>query len=198
MQASRTLANGSSAVEGAKLEWPLRRVVVNLAPANVRKEGPGLDLPLVMSVLAATRQIPHDRLRALAFAGEVSLKGELLSTPGILSVAIAAARAGLEGIVVPSANAVEAAQVEGLSVIGARPLRRGGFLRGTWSAPEVAEAADDAPAAANVDLSECVVRPGARGWRWRPPGTQPVMVGSPGRETSSRGGCRRSCPSCRG
>src|SRR5688572_22412727 len=66
------------AVEGATLEWPLRRVVVNLAPANVRKEGPGLDLPLVMSVLAATRQIPHDRLRRVAFAGEVSLKGELL------------------------------------------------------------------------------------------------------------------------
>ena len=83
------------AVEGAKLEWPLRRVVVNLAPANVRKEGPGLDLPLVMSVLAATRQIPSDRLRAFAFAGEVSLKGELLTTPGILTVAIAAARAGL-------------------------------------------------------------------------------------------------------
>jgi magnesium chelatase family protein len=143
------------AVEGAKLEWPLRRVVVNLAPANVRKEGPGLDLPLVMSVLAATRQIPHDRLRALAFAGEVSLKGELLSTPGILSVAIAAARAGLEGIVVPSANAVEAAQVEGLRVIGAQTLSDAvGFLRGTWSGPEVAEAADDAPAAATVDLSE--------------------------------------------
>jgi magnesium chelatase family protein len=143
------------AVEGAKLEWPLRRVVVNLAPANVRKEGPGLDLPLVMSVLAATRQIPHDRLRALAFAGEVSLKGELLSTPGILSVAIAAARAGLEGIVVPSANAVEAAQVEGLRVIGAQTLSDAvGFLRGTWSAPEVADAADDAPAAATVDLSE--------------------------------------------
>jgi magnesium chelatase family protein len=143
------------AVEGAKLEWPLRRVVVNLAPANVRKEGPGLDLPLVMSVLAATRQIPHDRLHGLAFAGEVSLKGELLSTPGILTVAIAAARAGLDGIVVPSANAVEAAQVEGLSVIGARSLSDAvGFLRGTWSAPEVADAIDDAPAAATIDLSE--------------------------------------------
>ncbi|MCD6021575.1 MAG: magnesium chelatase [Actinomycetia bacterium] len=143
------------AVEGAKLEWPLRRVVVNLAPANVRKEGPGLDLPLVMSVLAATHQIPHDRLRGLAFAGEISLRGELLSTPGILSVAIAAARAGLDGIVVPSANAVEAAQVEGLRVIGAQTLSDAvGFLRGTWSAPEVAEAAVDTPAAATVDLSE--------------------------------------------
>ncbi|MDQ4109443.1 MAG: magnesium chelatase, partial [Actinomycetota bacterium] len=122
------------AVEGAKLEWPLRRVVVNLAPANVRKEGPGLDLPLVMSVLAATRQIPSDRLRAFAFSGEVSLKGELLTTPGILTVAIAAARAGLEGVVVPAANAVEAAQVEGLHVIGTETLSDVvGFLRGAWS-----------------------------------------------------------------
>ncbi|HEX5936376.1 MAG TPA: YifB family Mg chelatase-like AAA ATPase [Actinomycetota bacterium] len=143
------------AVEGARLEWPLRRVVVNLAPANLRKEGPGLDLPLVMSVLAATRQIPGDRLRTVAFAGEVSLKGELLATPGMLTVAIAALRAGLEGVVVPSANAVEAAQVEGLRVVGAETLSDAvGFLRGTWSPPEVAAGAEDAPAAATVDLAE--------------------------------------------
>jgi magnesium chelatase family protein len=143
------------AVEGAGLEWPLRRVVINLAPANVRKEGPGLDLPVVMSVLAATRQVPNDRLRAFAFAGEVSLKGELLTTPGILTVAIAAARAGLRGIVVPAANAVEAAQVEGLDVVGAETLSDAvGYLRGTWRPPDVVSPGDDAPAATTVDLSE--------------------------------------------
>jgi magnesium chelatase family protein len=143
------------AVESAALEWPLRRVVVNLAPANVRKEGPGLDLPLVMSVLAATGQVPKDRLGVLAFAGEVSLKGELLSTPGILTVAIAAARAGLDGIVVPVANAVEAAQVEGLHVVGVETLTDAvRFLRGTWSPADVASPVDDVPTAATVDLSE--------------------------------------------
>jgi magnesium chelatase family protein len=143
------------AVEGAGLEWPLRRVVVNLAPANVRKEGPGLDLPLVMSVLAATRQVPSERLAAIAFAGEVSLKGELLSTPGILTVAIAAARAGLDGVVVPAANAVEAAQVEGLTVIGAATLSEAvGFLRGTWTPPPVVVSVEERPAAATVDLAE--------------------------------------------
>ena len=171
------------AVEGAKLEWPLRRVVVNLAPANVRKEGPGLDLPLVMSVLAATRQVPSDRLRAFAFAGEVSLKGELLTTPGILTVAIAAARAGLDGVVVPAANAVEAAQVEGLRVVGAETLSDVvGFLRGTWSAPDVTRSTDDAPAAASVDLSEVrgqtqarrALEVAAAG------GHNMLMVGSPG------------------
>jgi magnesium chelatase family protein len=143
------------AVEGAELEWPLRRVVVNLAPANLRKEGPGLDLPLVMSVLAATRQVPNDRLDSYAFAGELSLKGELLTTPGILTVAIAAARAGLEGIVVPAANAVEAAQVEGLRIVGARSLAEAvGFLRGTWEPPGIDARAPEAPVAATVDLAE--------------------------------------------
>jgi len=143
------------AVEGCGLEWPLRRVVVNLAPADVRKEGPGLDLPLVMSVLAATRQVPTGQLRSLAFAGELSLKGELLRTPGILTVAIAAARAGLAGVVVPVANAVEAAQVEGLEVIGAATLSDvAGFLRGTWTAPRIDTTREEPPAAATVDLAE--------------------------------------------
>jgi magnesium chelatase family protein len=143
------------AVEGAKLEWPLRRVVVNLAPANVRKEGPGLDLPLVMSVLAATRQVRRERLTSLVFAGEVSLKGELLATPGILTVAIAAARAGLEGLVIPAANAVEAAQVDGLTVVGCPTLADVvDYLRGSWTPPDVVVAPQQAPAAATVDLSE--------------------------------------------
>jgi magnesium chelatase family protein len=143
------------AVEGARLEWPLRRVVVNLAPANVRKEGPGLDLPLVMSVLAATRQVPHDRLPSLAFAGEVSLKGELLATPGILTVAIAAARHGIDGVVVPAANAVEAAQVDGLTVVGCPTLADAvSYLRGTWTPPAVSADREEPPAAATVDLSE--------------------------------------------
>ncbi|HEX6398969.1 MAG TPA: YifB family Mg chelatase-like AAA ATPase [Actinomycetota bacterium] len=171
------------AVEGAKLEWPLRRVVVNLAPANVRKEGPGLDLPLVMSVLAATRQVPRDRVTSLAFAGEVSLKGELLATPGILTVAIAAARHGLEGVVVPAANAVEAAQVDGLTVIGCPTLADVvGYLRGRWTPPIVAATPEEPPAAATVDLSE--VRGQAQARRAlevaAAGGHNLLMVGSPG------------------
>jgi magnesium chelatase family protein len=143
------------AVESADLTWPLRRVVVNLAPANVRKEGPGLDLPLVLCVLAATRQVPHDRLGSFAFAGEVSLRGELLATPGILTVAIAAARDGLDGIVVPSANAVEAAQVEDLTVVGCATLAEVvGFLRGSWTPPAVRPQPEPSRAASGVDLSE--------------------------------------------
>ena len=81
------------AIESARLEWPLRRVVVNLSPGTLRKEGPGLDLPVAMGVLAATAQVPAAGLEEWVFAGELSLRGGLVSTPGVLSVAIAAARA---------------------------------------------------------------------------------------------------------
>ena len=124
------------AVEQEKLEWPLRRVVVNLAPADVRKDGPGLDLPIAVAVLAATRQVRAGALEGVAFAGELSLRGELVPTPGVLSMAIAVARAGLDSIVVPAANAIEAAQVEGLRVVGAASLSEVvGLLRGTWQPP---------------------------------------------------------------
>src|SRR2546421_806130 len=96
------------AVESAGLEWPLRRVVVNLSPANVRKDGPGFDLPIALGVLAASAQIPARLLDDYAFAGELSLKGELVPTPGILAVAAAAANAGMRGVVVPEVNGAEA------------------------------------------------------------------------------------------
>src|SRR5512134_80643 len=104
-----TVADGRDrirpAVEHAGGEWPLRRIVVNLAPANLRKEGPGLDLPIAVAVLAATGQVPARALAGAVFFGEVSLKGEVLTTPGVISAAIAAARRGAASVVVPAANA---------------------------------------------------------------------------------------------
>ena len=121
------------AVESAGLTWPLRRVVINLSPAGARKEGPGFDLPIAMGVLAASAQVPGTHLSSYVFAGELSLKGELVPTPGILAVAIAAAAAGLAGVVVPLANAAEASLVDGLEVIGAPTLAEVvAFLRGSW------------------------------------------------------------------
>jgi magnesium chelatase family protein len=138
------------AVESAGLEWPLRRVVVNLSPANVRKEGPGFDLPIAMGVLSASAQVPAVRLGAYAFAGELSLKGDLVSTPGILAVAMAAARAGLEGVVIPAQNAAEASLVEGLRVIPAGTLSEVvGFTRDTW-VPDEAGGGASAGAEASV------------------------------------------------
>jgi magnesium chelatase family protein len=143
------------AVESAGLEWPLRRVVVNLSPGTLRKEGPGLDLPVALGVLAATAQVPAAGLQGWAFAGELSLRGGLVSTPGVLSVAIAAAGAGLRGVVVPASNAAEAALVDDLEVVGAGSLGEVvRFLRGTWqpTVPEATARRVDAPHA--VDLAE--------------------------------------------
>ncbi len=144
------------AVESAGLTWPLRRVVINLSPAGARKEGPGFDLPIAMGVLAASAQVPGTLLSSFVFAGELSLKGELVPTPGILAVAIAAAAAGLAGVVVPQANAAEATLVDGLEVIGAPTLTEVvAFLRGAWRPDAVSSAAPDpAPRAAELDFAD--------------------------------------------
>ena len=145
------------AVESSGFEWPLRRIVVNLSPVNLRKDGPGLDLPIAMGVLAASAQVPPERLGGFAFAGELSLRGALMPTPGILAVAIAAARAPLQGVVVPEANAGEAALVEGLRVVGAPTLARAvEFLRGEWNPPPPPSAPPEASGhdGPGVDLAE--------------------------------------------
>lgn len=142
------------AVENSGLEWPLRRVTVNLSPADLRKEGPGFDLPIAMAVLAATAQVDQEGLRRYALAGELSLRGALLPTPGVLVAAWAAARAGLAGIVVPEANAAEASLVEGIEVVAAPSLAKVvEFLRGEWAPapPPVSDREDPGP---GVDFSE--------------------------------------------
>ncbi len=171
------------AVEHAGLEWPLRRVVVNLAPGNLRKEGPGLDLPIAVAVLAATAQVPERALDGWIFSGELSLKGEVLPTPGILSVAIAAARSGFTGVVVPASNHLEASQVEGLEVAGVDTLAEAArFLRGTWRPSDAPAPHALLPRAAGVDLSE--IRGQAQARRAlevaAAGGHNLLMVGSPG------------------
>jgi magnesium chelatase family protein len=119
------------AVESCGLQWPLRRVVINLSPAGVRKDGPGFDLPIALGVLAASGQVPSRLLSRFAFAGELSLRGELVATAGVLAVTIAAAQGGLQGVVVPESNGAEAELVDGLQVVAVQTLGAVvGFLRG--------------------------------------------------------------------
>jgi magnesium chelatase family protein len=173
------------AVESAGFEWPLRRVVVNLSPGNLRKDGPGLDLPVAMGVLAASAQVPHDRLSRYAFVGELSLRGSLVPTPGVLSVAMAAARTGLDGVVVPAANAAEASLVEDLEVVAAPSLVEVvGFLRGTWDPPNLDLPTEDPSPATRDDVDFAEIRGQLQARRAlevaAAGGHNVLLVGSPG------------------
>src|SRR5947209_4059893 len=84
-----------SGIASAQLEWPVRRITVNLAPAALRKEGPGFDLPIALAILAASRQIPPERLAEHAAVGELALDGRVRPVGGVLAVAEGARGAGL-------------------------------------------------------------------------------------------------------
>jgi magnesium chelatase family protein len=111
-----------AAVRNCGVELPSKRVVINLAPADLRKEGGGLDLPIAVALLAASNELPPEGLEGIHFIGELSLSGEVRPARGVLPVAMAARRAGARALVVPEANAHEAAVVEGLTVHAVRHL----------------------------------------------------------------------------
>ncbi len=111
-----------SAVQNSGFEFPQTRITANLAPAFLRKVGPGFDAALALGVLAASGQIPPGALRSWAVFGELSLGGELRDSPGALAVAEGAHRAGLTRLIVPRGRAREAALVEGLQIAGVSSL----------------------------------------------------------------------------
>ena len=115
-----------SALRNSGLRVPLTRVVVNLAPADLRKEGPGFDLPIALALLVASGQLPAGHLDGIWSAAELGLDGTLRPIRGVLPLAIAARRAGARALVVADANQGEAALVRGLTVWGANSL--GGVL----------------------------------------------------------------------
>lgn len=113
-------------------EWPRRHVVVNMSPADVKKEGAAYDLPIAVSLLAANEKLPAGSLDGYMLMGELSLDGALLPIRGVLPMAIAARAAGLKGMIIPAANATEAAVVNNLEVLGASHLREViGYFKGT-------------------------------------------------------------------
>lgn len=121
----------TTAVSNSGYRFPFARITVNLAPADVRKEGPSFDLPMALGVLVGSEQIVADRLPGFAAIGELALNGAVRAVKGVLAVALQARVAGLKGLLVPAANAAEAAVVSGLEVIPVRTLREAaGFLDG--------------------------------------------------------------------
>ncbi len=120
-----------SAFLNCELKMPGKRLVVNLAPADVRKEGSSFDLPIAVAILAATEQIGDKRLDDYVLVGELSLDGAVKPVKGALPIAVTAKKLGFKGVIVPVENIPEAAVVQGIDVIGAENLRQvAGFLDG--------------------------------------------------------------------
>jgi magnesium chelatase family protein len=112
----------TAALANSGFEFPLRRVTVNLAPADTRKDGSAFDLPIALGVLAASGQLSAPGLEPHVILGELGLQGDLRPVRGALPVALAARASGAAALLLPAANVAEAAVVEGLAVIGAASL----------------------------------------------------------------------------
>lgn len=106
-------------IENSGFRFPSRQIVVNMAPADIRKEGAGYDLPLAIGILAADDKVRLDKLAHTMMLGELSLDGSLQPVKGALSVAIKAREMGFEHLIVPEQNVREAAVVNRLKVYGA-------------------------------------------------------------------------------
>ena len=113
-----------SALANSGFQLPVNRITVNLAPADVRKEGSAFDLPMALGILGAAGVFPSERLLGLAVVGELALDGSLRPVRGVLSMAVAAAKHGLTHLVLPQDNAAEASVVEGVSVLPATSLHQ--------------------------------------------------------------------------
>ena len=112
-----------AAMQHSGFSFPHMRITINLAPADVKKEGSGFDLPITIGLLTASEQLKVDNLNEYMLAGELSLDGSLLPVKGAPPMAVKARAMGLKRLIVPEANVTEAAVVDRLEVYGARNLR---------------------------------------------------------------------------
>jgi magnesium chelatase family protein len=111
-----------SAIRSLGFHWPGKQVVINMAPADIRKEGSSYDLPLAIGVLAADEKLTSQELESYILIGELSLDGSLQPVKGVLPIALRAREERFKGIIVPARNSREAAVVEGLDVYGMENL----------------------------------------------------------------------------
>ena len=144
-----------SGIDSAELEWPSRRITVNLAPAALRKEGSGFDLPIALAILAASHQLPVDALRGHAAIGELALDGRIRPVRGVLAAAEGARSAGLGRLVCAAESAAEAA-LAGVEPIPARHLAEVvSYLRGETEPPPIEHTTNGAtPARDDLDLED--------------------------------------------
>lgn len=120
-----------SAIKNSQFPWPAKRITINLAPADIKKEGSLFDLPIAIGILSATNHVKPDRLKEYIIIGELSLDGMIRPVKGIISIAIKTRQVNKKGIIVPSQNLREACVVEGIEVIPVNTLSEAvAFLNG--------------------------------------------------------------------
>lgn len=143
-----------SAIRNSGFEFPAHRITVNLAPADVRKAGASFDLPIALGILAASGVVERRQIDDLILLGELSLDGSIHPTRGVLPIAVAARRDGVAGILLPAANAGEAAIVSGLNIFAVASLAEAvQALNHPVSVPAVPGAAP-APVEPNLDAPD--------------------------------------------
>ncbi len=123
-----------TAVKNSGYTFPMERVVVNLAPADIKKDGTGFDLPIAIAILVASEVVPSEKVSSYMIVGELSLDGHVKPVKAMLPFAMAAKQNGCKGIIVPFENADEAAMVKGLDVLPVKTLSQvvdyfAGFVR---------------------------------------------------------------------
>ncbi len=146
-----------SAIKNSGFSFPRKRVTINLAPADVRKEGPAYDLPIAVGVLAASQQINPVKLEKSLVVGELSLDGTLRHVRGILPMAALARQEGFQRIIVPKIDAEEAALIPDMEIIAVESLRElADWLRGEIEIeiPKPSFALDEAIANYQTDFQE--------------------------------------------
>jgi magnesium chelatase family protein len=144
-----------AAILNSSFEFPKQRITANLAPAFLRKVGPGFDAALALGILAASGQVPARELRTYAVFGELSLTGELRDSPGVLAVAEGAQQAGLDRLIVPRQRGREAALVDGLEVVAVGTLRQAAeVVMGSAPPPLPVEAPSSSPPRQEPDLAD--------------------------------------------
>lgn len=148
-----------SAIKESGMEFPRRHVTINMAPADVRKEGAAYDLPVAIGILASADIIPREPLDSYMIMGELSFDGSVRPIRGVLPMAILARSLGFKGMIVPRANATEAAVVNRLDILGVDSLSQVvSFFKGqTDLQPTVVNTREEfarTPTAFDVDFSE--------------------------------------------
>jgi magnesium chelatase family protein len=144
----------TTAIANSGYFWPRGRTTINLAPADIKKEGPSFDLPIALGMIAVTEELDSSPFEDFSFVGELALDGAVRAVRGVLPVALEARRRGKRALFVPEANALEAAMVDKIDIYGVQNLRQTfDFLRGeTVLLPTRADLTDFFSAHKNYDV----------------------------------------------